>query len=137
MDTRLTGIYVMRRILAVGELNADLIMSGLPSLPVLGQELLGTGFQMTMGSSSGITDRCAVGVVDTTGAGDAFNAGCVWATVVKQAAPPDALRFAVACGAQAVTQVGGQPMPRRRKPSRRTFPRRLQCDRQKAHAGKG
>jgi len=49
----------------------------------------------------------SVDVVDTTGARDAFNAGFVYATVVKQAALPDALRFAVACGAQAVTPVGG------------------------------
>ena len=48
-----------------------------------------------------------VEVVDTTGAGDAFNAGFIYAAVVRQAALPDALRFAVACGAQAVTQVGG------------------------------
>ncbi len=44
-----------KRILVVGELNADLVMSGLPSLPVLGQELLGTGFRMALGSSSAIT----------------------------------------------------------------------------------
>jgi sugar/nucleoside kinase (ribokinase family) len=50
-----TDQHIMRRILVVGELNADLVMSGLPSLPVLGQELIGTGFQMTMGSSSAIT----------------------------------------------------------------------------------
>jgi sugar/nucleoside kinase (ribokinase family) len=70
MDTRLTGVCVMRRILAVGELNADLIMSGLPSLPVLGRELIGTGFQITLGSSSAITaDRpAALGVtVDFAG----------------------------------------------------------------------
>lgn len=45
----------MTRILVAGELNADLILSGLPSLPVLGQELLGTGFAMVLGSSSAIT----------------------------------------------------------------------------------
>ena len=43
------------RILVVGELNADLVMGGLPSLPVLGRELLGTDFRMTLGSSSAIT----------------------------------------------------------------------------------
>lgn len=45
----------MARILVAGELNADLILSGLPSLPVLGRELLGTGFAMVLGSSSAIT----------------------------------------------------------------------------------
>ncbi len=49
----------------------------------------------------------AVEVVDTTGAGDAFNAGFLYATVIDQAPLPEALRFATACGAQAVTQVGG------------------------------
>lgn len=48
-----------------------------------------------------------VEVVDTTGAGDAFNAGFLYATVIDQAPLPEALRFATACGAQAVTQVGG------------------------------
>ncbi len=45
----------MKRILVAGELNADMVMSGLPSLPVLGRELVGTGFRMAMGSSSAIT----------------------------------------------------------------------------------
>lgn len=45
----------MSRILVAGELNADLIMTGLPSLPVLGQELIGTEFRITLGSSSAIT----------------------------------------------------------------------------------
>ena len=44
----------MKRILVVGELNVDLIMSGLPSLPVLGQELLCQDFQLVMGGSSSI-----------------------------------------------------------------------------------
>ncbi len=45
----------MRRILVAGELNADLIMTGLPSLPVLGRELRSTGFRIVLGSSSAIT----------------------------------------------------------------------------------
>ena len=45
----------MGRILVAGELNADLVMSGLPSLPVLGRELVGHQFDMVMGSSSAIT----------------------------------------------------------------------------------
>ena len=44
----------MKRILVIGELNVDLIVSGLPSLPVLGQELLCDDFQMALGSSSTI-----------------------------------------------------------------------------------
>lgn len=45
----------MARVLVAGELNADLVMTGLPSLPILGRELVGTGFRMTLGSSSAIT----------------------------------------------------------------------------------
>lgn len=45
----------MVRILVAGELNPDLVMTGLPALPVLGQELTATGFQITLGSSSAIT----------------------------------------------------------------------------------
>jgi sugar/nucleoside kinase (ribokinase family) len=45
----------MSRILVAGELNADLVMTGLPSLPVLGRELTSTGFRITLGSSSAIT----------------------------------------------------------------------------------
>jgi sugar/nucleoside kinase (ribokinase family) len=45
----------MKRVLVAGELNADMVLSGLPSLPVLGRELIGTGFAMVMGSSSAIT----------------------------------------------------------------------------------
>lgn len=45
--------------------------------------------------------------VDTTGAGDAFNAGFIYARVVEGQPMPDALRFANACGALAVTTVGG------------------------------
>jgi sugar/nucleoside kinase (ribokinase family) len=48
-----------------------------------------------------------VTVVDTTGAGDAFNAGFLRAWRVEGRGLADALRFAAACGAQAVTQVGG------------------------------
>lgn len=57
-----------RRILVAGELNADLIMSGLPSLPVLGRELISTGFSMALGSSSAITAArlAALGAEDPT-----------------------------------------------------------------------
>jgi sugar/nucleoside kinase (ribokinase family) len=44
----------MKRILVIGELNVDLIMSGLPSLPVLGKELLCHDFQLVLGGSSSI-----------------------------------------------------------------------------------
>jgi len=48
-----------------------------------------------------------VEVVDTTGAGDAFNAGFIYATCIQKQAISDAMRFASACGTQAVTQIGG------------------------------
>ncbi|MCG8347345.1 MAG: carbohydrate kinase family protein [Chloroflexales bacterium] len=53
------------------------------------------------------TPAWSVEVVDTTGAGDAFNAGFLYAYCVQAANLPQALRFATACGSQAVTQVGG------------------------------
>jgi sugar/nucleoside kinase (ribokinase family) len=45
----------MTRILVAGELNVDLVMVGLPTLPVLGRELVGTDFRVALGSSSAIT----------------------------------------------------------------------------------
>jgi sugar/nucleoside kinase (ribokinase family) len=48
-----------------------------------------------------------VEVVDTTGAGDAFNAGFLYARCLEQAALDAALRFGTACGADAVTHLGG------------------------------
>jgi len=48
-----------------------------------------------------------VEVVDTTGAGDAFNAGFLYAHIVEGRSMSDALRFANACGAIAVTTIGG------------------------------
>ncbi len=44
----------MKQILVIGELNIDMIISGLPSLPVLGQELLGQDMRITLGGSSAI-----------------------------------------------------------------------------------
>ena len=48
-----------------------------------------------------------VEVIDTTGAGDAFNAGFIYAHRVASKPVQESMRFAAACGAQAVTQVGG------------------------------
>lgn len=45
----------MTKILVVGELNVDLVLPGLPSLPVLGRELTSTDFRQVLGSSSAIT----------------------------------------------------------------------------------
>jgi sugar/nucleoside kinase (ribokinase family) len=46
-------------------------------------------------------------VVDTTGAGDSFDAGFIYRRVVEGRSEADSLRFANACGAIAVTRVGG------------------------------
>ncbi len=55
----------------------------------------------------------AVSVVDTTAAGDAFNAGLAVALAERRALP-EALRFAAATGALACTRRGAQPsLPRR------------------------
>jgi sugar/nucleoside kinase (ribokinase family) len=44
----------VKRVLVVGELNIDLIVTGLKQMPVLGQELICSGFERVMGSSSAI-----------------------------------------------------------------------------------
>ena len=51
-----------RKVLVIGELNVDLIISGLPSLPALGQELTCTGFSRALGSSSAIFSRALAGL---------------------------------------------------------------------------
>jgi sugar/nucleoside kinase (ribokinase family) len=48
-----------------------------------------------------------VDVVDTTGAGDSFNAGFIHARVVQGLPLAEAVRFANACGALSATGVGG------------------------------
>jgi len=50
---------VNRRVLVVGELNVDLIVSGLGRLPVLGQEIVAERLCTVLGSSSAI---CAAGL---------------------------------------------------------------------------
>jgi sugar/nucleoside kinase (ribokinase family) len=48
-----------KRVLVVGELNADMIVSGLDALPRLAQEIIAADLQMVLGSSSAI---CAAGL---------------------------------------------------------------------------
>lgn len=50
----------MKPLLVAGEINVDLILSGLTSPPVFGREIRGTGFAQVPGSSSMI---CAIGLV--------------------------------------------------------------------------
>ena len=42
------------RLAVIGELNVDFVATGLATAPILGQELLATGFEMTLGSASAI-----------------------------------------------------------------------------------
>jgi sugar/nucleoside kinase (ribokinase family) len=51
-----------KRVLVIGELNVDLIVSGLPSLPALGQEIVCTGMVLALGSSSAIFSRALAGL---------------------------------------------------------------------------
>jgi sugar/nucleoside kinase (ribokinase family) len=44
----------MKRIAVIGELNVDLIVTGLKSPPVFGQEILAANFDMTLGSASAV-----------------------------------------------------------------------------------
>lgn len=46
-------------VLAIGELNADLILTGMKSMPVVGREIIAEGFNVVMGSSTAI---CACGM---------------------------------------------------------------------------
>jgi sugar/nucleoside kinase (ribokinase family) len=50
------------KILVIGELNVDLIVTGLASLPAFGQELTCTGFSRALGSSSAIFARALAGL---------------------------------------------------------------------------
>jgi sugar/nucleoside kinase (ribokinase family) len=52
-------------------------------------------------------DAVPVNVVDTTGAGDAFNAGFLYSTLVEGASLSEALIFATACGSESVLHIGG------------------------------
>lgn len=56
-------------------------------------------------SGSGLAPAFAVDVVDPAGAGDAFSAGLVWATLSGRSLP-QAVRWANACGALAATRLG-------------------------------
>ncbi len=51
-----------KRTVVIGELNVDLIVSGLTSLPALGRELTCTGFSRALGSSSAIFARALAGL---------------------------------------------------------------------------
>ena len=53
---------MLKKILVIGELNVDLIVSGLPSLPAFGRELTCTGFARALGSSSAIFSRALAGL---------------------------------------------------------------------------
>jgi len=48
-----------KRILVVGELNADVVLTGLPAFPSLGKEVLASDLHVVLGSSSAI---CAAGM---------------------------------------------------------------------------
>jgi sugar/nucleoside kinase (ribokinase family) len=48
-----------KKVLVIGELNPDLIVSGLTAPPTLGQEILASGIHLVLGSSSAI---CAAGL---------------------------------------------------------------------------
>lgn len=65
-------------------------------------------------SSRGIcvkTPAFSVDPIDTTGAGDSFDAGFVYAYRVKAQPFEEALRFACACGAMGVKKIGGASSP--------------------------
>ena len=66
------------------------------------------GAQIVSGGESAVIPTYAVDVVDTTGAGDAFNAGL--AVALAEGKPlPEAVRFANAAAALSVTKSGAAP----------------------------
>ncbi|MCE2472580.1 MAG: bifunctional hydroxymethylpyrimidine kinase/phosphomethylpyrimidine kinase, partial [Anaerolineae bacterium] len=66
------------------------------------------GAQIVSGGESAVIPTYAVDVVDTTGAGDAFNAGL--AVALAEGKPlPEAARFANAAAALSVTKSGAAP----------------------------
>ena len=58
-------------------------------------------------NSSGLINGNKITVVDTVGAGDAFNAGLAVA-ISKESTLEEAIKYAVACGSLAVTKSGAQ-----------------------------
>jgi len=78
----------------------------------------GEGSLIVTGDGTTPVPGFLVPVVDSTAAGDAFVGGLA-AALLQDAALPEAVRFANACGAMAVTRAGAQP----------SLPRRVEVDR--------
>jgi len=75
--------------------------------------LAGEGSVFVVSAGTTRVPGFSVPVVDTTAAGDAFVGGLAVA-LLRESPLPDAVRFANACGAIAVTRAGAQPsLPRR------------------------
>ena len=91
-----------------GETSADTALRDLADrVPVVLCKLGAGGAMMALGRELDGVAAHRVTVLDTTGAGDSFDAGFIYRHVVERRSPVDALRFANACGAIAVTRVGG------------------------------
>src|SRR5512136_1649008 len=87
----------------------DSIEAGLDRLseiPVVAVKLGARGAIARSGSQIFRADSIPVKVVDTTGAGDSFDAGFVYAYLARQDLAP-ALRFACACGSLSTRAAGG------------------------------
>src|SRR5574342_147113 len=67
------GVMSRLEVVAVGELNPDLILDGMPGLPVLGREILASRCTFTLGSSTALCAAnlaalgLAVGIVGKIG----------------------------------------------------------------------
>jgi ribokinase len=76
------------------------------------------GVYWASGNGESFVPAFKVQAVDSTAAGDAFNAGLA-VSLMKGAEPPEAVRFASAVAALSVTRAGAQPsMPTAREVSR-------------------
>ncbi len=78
----------------------------LAEIPVVAVKLGARGAMARRGSQIVYAEAIPVNVVDTTGAGDSFDAGFIYAYLAGQDLP-QALRFACACGALSTRAAGG------------------------------
>jgi ribokinase len=108
---RLLGSPALRLSPSHAQTMADaLLASGVGAVII---KLGAQGCLLAQGKSNELIAAPSVDVVDTTAAGDVFNAALAVA-MSEHASLPDACRFAVHAAALSVTRLGAQPsMPRR------------------------
>jgi sugar/nucleoside kinase (ribokinase family) len=83
--------------------SAATVQEAAKRLAVLGNTIVikcGSEGAYLLGDGQGwLCPPCSIPIVDTTGAGDAFNAGWIYARINLELSFPESLKFANACGA--------------------------------------